>query len=206
MSIEHMDPDRAKLVSYLKKVAIELDETRARLRDSEKRTSEPVAIVGMGCRFPGGVDSPRGLWEMVRSGADVVSQFPTDRGWDVEGLFDADPDAAGKTYTRSGGFLENAADFDPAFFGITPREALMMDPQQRLLLECSWEALEHAGINPFSLRGTATGVFAGIMDPDYGIGRPLEELGEYGLTGIATSVTSGRVAYVLGLEGPAVSV
>ncbi|MCV7074506.1 type I polyketide synthase [Mycobacterium szulgai] len=206
MSIEHTDLEREKLVRYLKKVAIELDDTRARLRDSEQRTSEPIAIVGMGCRFPGGVESPRGLWEMVHSGADVVSEFPGDRGWDVDGLFDPDPDAAGKTYTRSGGFLENAADFDPAFFGITPREALMMDPQQRLLLECSWEALENAGIDPLSLRGTATGVFAGIMDPDYGIGQPLEELGEYGLTGIATSVTSGRVAYVLGLEGPAVSV
>ncbi|MCV7195711.1 acyl carrier protein, partial [Mycobacterium angelicum] len=167
---------------------------------------DPVAIVGMGCRFPGGVDSPQKLWEMVSGGVDVVSEFPVDRGWDVEGIFDPDPDAMGKTYTRSGGFLQNAGDFDAAFFGIAPGEALMMDPQQRLLLECSWEALESAGIDPLSLRGSATGVFAGMMDPDYGLGQPLDALEGYGVTGSATSVTSGRVAYVLGLEGPAVSV
>ncbi len=166
---------------------------------------EPIVLVGIGCRFPGGIVSPQDLWDVVAEGRDVVSEFPTDRGWDVEGLFDPDPDAVGKTYTRWGGFLEDAAGFDAGFFGIAPGEALAMDPQQRLMLECSWEALEHAGIDPSSLRGSATGVFTGIFAQSYG-GSGTEGLEGYGLTGSASSVASGRVAYVLGLEGPAVSV
>jgi 4-hydroxyphenylalkanoate synthase len=172
---------------------------------SPAKVDEPVAVVGMGCRFPGGVVSPQGLWEVVAGGRDVVSEFPRDRGWDVEGLFDPDPDAEGKTYTRWGGFLEDAAGFDAGFFGIAPGEVLAMDPQQRLMLECSWEALEHAGIDPLSLRGSATGVFSGIFAPSYGSGGT-EGLEGYGLTGTASSVASGRVSYVWGLEGPAVSV
>jgi polyketide synthase 1/15 len=172
---------------------------------SPAKVDEPVAVVGMGCRFPGGVVCPQALWEVVAEGRDVVSEFPTDRGWDVEGLFDPDPDAVGKTYTRWGGFVGDVAGFDAGFFGIAPGEALAMDPQQRLMLEVSWEALEHAGIDPMSLRGSATGVFTGIFAQSYGSGGT-EGLEGYGLTGSASSVASGRVAYVLGLEGPAVSV
>ncbi|BBX45465.1 type I polyketide synthase [Mycobacterium cookii] len=172
---------------------------------SPAKAEEPIVVVGMGCRFPGGVDSARALWEVVRSGRDVVSDFPTDRGWDVEGLFDPDPDVVGKTYTRRGGFMADVAGFDAGFFGIASGEALDMDPEQRLLLECSWEALEHAGIDPMSLRGSATGVFSGIFGQSYGCAAK-DALEGYRLTGTASSVASGRVSYVLGLEGPAVSV
>ncbi|EUA02597.1 thiolase, N-terminal domain protein [Mycobacterium kansasii 732] len=204
-SMEGADQQSEKLFRYLKKVAVELDEARARLRDYEQRATEPVAVVGIGCRFPGGVDSAEKLWEVVAEGRDLVSEFPTDRGWDVEGLFDPDPDAEGKTYTRWGAFLDDAAGFDAGFFGIAPGEVLAMDPQQRLMLEVSWEALEHAGIDPLSLRGSATGVFTGIFAPSYG-SKETGGLQGYGLTGTAVSVASGRVSYVLGLEGPAVSV
>ncbi len=169
------------------------------------KADEAVVVVGMGCRFPGGVVSPQGLWEVVAEGRDVVSEFPTDRGWDVAGLFDPDPDAVGKTYTRWGAFVGDVAGFDAGFFGIPPGEALAVDPQQRLMLECSWEALEQAGIDPMSLRGSATGVFTGIFGQSYGSGG-IDGLEGYGLTGSASSVASGRVAYVLGLQGPAVSV
>ncbi|MCD0453791.1 SDR family NAD(P)-dependent oxidoreductase, partial [Actinocorallia sp. API 0066] len=171
------------------------------------RVNEPVAIVGVGLRMPGGVDGPAALWEMLSSGTDAVGAFPTDRGWDLEGLFGPDSDAAGKSSASAGGFLADAAGFDAGFFGISPREALAMDPQQRLLLETSWEALERAGIDPSSLHGRDVGVYTGIIENDFqaaaGAARDVEG---YRATGGAHSVASGRISYVLGLEGPAVSV
>ncbi|WP_240627731.1 type I polyketide synthase [Streptomyces scopuliridis] len=209
LTFDHPTP--AAVVEHLHSLltgTVELHRAERRLREVEERVHEPVAVVGMGCRFPGGVVSPEGLWGVVSGGVDVVSGFPVDRGWDVEGLFHPDPDHVGTSYVRRGGFVRGVADFDAGFFGISPREAVAMDPQQRLLLETSWEAVERARIDPLSLRGSRTGVFAGVIHSGYGPFLHEASGGVEGflLTGNTVSVASGRIAYVLGLEGPALTV
>ncbi|MQY09719.1 type I polyketide synthase [Actinomadura macrotermitis] len=183
-----------KLVTALRASLKETERLRERNRKLEAASREPIAIVGMACRFPGGVDSPESLWDLVADGRDGISLFPDDRGWDVASIYDPVPGTEGKTYTREGGFLYDAGDFDAGFFGISPNEALVIDPQQRLLLEVSWEALERAGVDPQSLKGAPVGVFAGLMYHDYAFNNS------------SGSIVSGRVAYSLGLEGPAVTV
>ena len=183
-----------KLVDALRASLKETERLRVQNRKLTATIREPIAIVGMSCRYPGGVSSPEDLWRLVADGVDAVTGFPADRGWDADRLYDPTGERPGTTYTDQGGFLHKAADFDPGFFGISPREALVMDPQQRLLLEATWEALERAGIDPSTLKGSSTGVFAGMMYHDYAANNS---------TG---AIASGRVSYTFGFEGPAVTI
>ncbi|MFE6159073.1 beta-ketoacyl synthase N-terminal-like domain-containing protein, partial [Streptomyces sp. NPDC056486] len=202
-----MGEDPEKLRYFLKRVSGELHQVRGQLREMEERTHEPIAIVGMGCRFPGDVNSPADLWTLVSQGRDAVGPFPTDRGWDLTRLFDTDTDAdrPGTSTVRRGGFLYDSDQFDAPFFNISPREAKAIDPQQRLLLETAWEALEDAGIDPTTLAGSQTGVFTGLSPNHYGTAYT-PELEGYLLTGTTPAVASGRIAFTLGLHGPALSV
>ncbi|TJZ92763.1 polyketide synthase, partial [Actinacidiphila oryziradicis] len=205
-----MTGDQKELVEALRRSVKEAERLRQQNRRLMAQATEPLAIVGMSCRYPGGASSPEQLWDLVATGRDAMSGLPEDRGWDLERVYDPDPEQVGTFYAQRGGFADGVGDFDAGFFGISPREALAMDPQQRLLLEGAWEALEDAGIDPESLRGSDTGVFCGVGLSDYpGSGSATgarSDLEGFRLTGGTTSVVSGRVAYTLGLEGAAVSV
>ena len=198
----------AEELSPVKRAIVEIRTLRAKLKEAERAKVEPIAVVGMGCRFPGGANDPESLWKLLCDGKDAICEVPADR-WNIDEFFDADPDAPGKMSTRWGGFLDEVDTFDADFFGISRREALGMDPQQRMFLEVSWEALENAGQSPEKLLGTSTGVFVGIASNDYAqlqmqFGDPAE-IDVYLATGTCHSVASGRVSYTLGLQGPSIS-
>ncbi|HEX2910960.1 MAG TPA: polyketide synthase, partial [Chloroflexia bacterium] len=182
---------------------------QAKLDQVEKAKTEPIAVIGLGCRFPGGANSPEAYWQMLLDEVDAIREVPADR-WDVEAYFDPDPSAPGKMYTRYGGFLDQVDQFDAGFFGISPREAASLDPQQRLLLEVSWEALERAGQVPGRLAGSQTGVFMGIMNHDYGklyvSPSDLAQVDAYYASGNMLSFAAGRLSYILGLQGPSLAV
>ena len=196
-------------LSPVKRALIEIQELRLKLAAYEKASAEPLAVVGMGCRMPGGINSAESFWELLINGTDAISDIPKER-WDVDAYYDADYDAPGKMAVREGGFLRNIDMFDPDFFGISPRETESLDPQQRILLEVAWESLEDAGIPPDSLYGSQTGVFVGIGGFDYGLLHlrdvAIQKIDAYLATGATHSAASGRLSYVLGLQGPSISI
>ncbi|MFC8126207.1 type I polyketide synthase [Streptomyces sp. NPDC057302] len=202
-----MAPNEEKLLEYLKRVTADLRQTERRLQEVESAGHEPIAVIGMACRLPGGVRSPEEFWELVSTGGDAVAPLPSNRNWDLDTLYDPDPEHIGTSYVREGGFVYDAGDFDPTFFGIGPSEALAMAPQQRLALETAWEAIERAGIDPLSLRSSSTSTFIGCDGLDYALGASEipEGIAGYFTIGNSASITSGRVAYTLGLEGAAVT-
>jgi acyl transferase domain-containing protein len=202
-------PDPATPLSADKQTLLALRKLRARVDELERARSEPIAIIGVGCRFPGGADGPDAYWRLLHEGGDAIVEVPPDR-WDIDAFYDPDPEAPGKMYTRYGGFIDRPDRFDPQFFGISPREAISIDPQHRLMLEVSWEALEHAGQNPDRLAGEAVGVFVGISTGDYGMLHTQRAdptlIDTYFGIGNATNAAAGRVSYTLGLQGPSMAV
>ncbi|EGX61522.1 Pks12 [Streptomyces zinciresistens K42] len=205
VTLAYDHPTPSELADHLHRQLVPVDRDDTAPARAVVGSDDPIAIVGMSCRFPGGVNSPEDLWKVVAEGVDAITPFPTDRGWDLEALYSPDPDRPGTSYATEGGFLHDVPDFDAEFFGISPREALAMDPQQRLLLETSWEVFERAGIDVTELRGSRTAVFTGAEHHDYGphLQSTKSGLEGYALTGIAGSVASGRVSYTFGFEGPA---
>src|SRR5688572_9305665 len=202
MTITSDNPQNA---DALKRALFALKDMRAKLEAVEQAKTEPLAIIGTACRFPGGATQPEAFWRLLRNGGDAISEVPSNR-WNIEAYYDPNPEASGKMYSRWGGFIDQVDQFDPQFFGISPREAMAMDPQQRLLLEVSWEALERAGLASDKLFGSQTGVFVGLSTNDYSDlqARPqdLAEVDQYLPLGNATNVAAGRLSYVLGLQGP----
>ena len=200
-------PDGSGELSPVKRALLEIRELRSRIATFEMASSEPIAIVGMGCRLPGGITDAQSLWRVLQGAVDTIGQVPEDR-WDAASLFDADPDRRGTMGTRNGGFLDDVDRFDATFFGISPREAASMDPQQRLMLEVSWAALENAGIAPDTLAGSPTGVFVGVGNSDYSrlLFRERDQIDAYAGSGSSASMIPGRLSYHFGLQGPSIAI